>query len=116
MNLITLNKKCRETLVYDNYIYRDAGKSTINDGVTGTLNIGNVKNGVRVFKNTFINIASKGTFLFFHGPADRELEFMTHSIISGVITNTSMQPGSTYYTNYEGFLRRLITIKLKFLE
>lgn len=110
-----LNKKCRETLVYDNYIYRDAGKSTINDGVTGTLNIGNVKNGVRVFKNTFINIASKGTFLFFHGPADRELEFYDNTFHNTpeFITNTSMQPGSTYYTNYEGFFKKAYNNKIE---
>lgn len=110
-----VNKKCRETLVYDNYIYREAGNSAISGGVTGALNIGNVKNGVRVFKNIFINIASTGNFLFIHGPADRELEFYdnTFNNTPEFITNTSMQSGSIYYTNYEDFFKKAYNNKIE---
>ncbi|ROI01893.1 right-handed parallel beta-helix repeat-containing protein [Chryseobacterium sp. G0240] len=101
------NKKCRETLIYDNYLYRDPGKQSIGN-VPGTLNIGESKDGVRIFKNTFINIASTGSFLYIHGPVDRKLEFYDNIFhnTEEFITNTSMNPANIYYTNYEGFFKK----------
>ncbi|WP_299177555.1 hypothetical protein [uncultured Chryseobacterium sp.] len=109
-----LDKKCRETLVYNNYIHRDAGNGSIGD-VGGSIVIGNHKNGVKFFDNTFINLASVDNFLYFHGPADKSIEFYNNTIhnTEEFITNTSMNPANIYYTNYEGFFKKAYNNKIE---
>ena len=102
-----INKKCRETLVYDNYMYRDEGNGSIGD-VIGTIVIGNYKNGVRFFNNAFFNLASKNNFLFIHGSEDRSLEFYDNVIhnTETFIANTGMNVNNIYYTNYEVYFKK----------
>lgn len=110
------NKKCRETLIYDNYIYRDAGTVFIQNGVTGTVNIGKFKDGIRFFKNTFINIASKGAFLYLDTPAERKMEFYDNTFhnTAEFILNTPPQNKSTLeYSNYEGFFKKAYNNKIE---
>ncbi|EJL68550.1 right-handed parallel beta-helix repeat-containing protein [Chryseobacterium populi] len=109
-----LNKKCRETLVYDNYIQRDAGTGSIGD-VTGAVIIGNYKNGVRFFKNTFINLASKANFLYMYGSEDRSVEFYDNVFHNTETfnTNTALNPANIYYTNAEVFLKKAYNNKIE---
>nr|WP_315031209.1 right-handed parallel beta-helix repeat-containing protein [uncultured Chryseobacterium sp.] len=106
------NKKCRETLVYNNYIHRDPGKKPFGQ-VAGSLTIGNYKDGVKVFNNIFVNLASKDNFLFIHGPQDKTLEFydntfqctdefIAHSPLTGLI-----------YTNIERFFKNAYNNKME---
>nr|WP_314493030.1 right-handed parallel beta-helix repeat-containing protein [uncultured Chryseobacterium sp.] len=110
-------KRCRETLIYDNYIHRDAGSSNIGD-VLGIFKIGKHKEGVKVFKNTFINLASKGNFLYMYGEEDRNLEFfdnLFHNTEEFSI-NTNMNPNNIYYTNSDFYLKRAYNNKIEIKE
>ncbi|WP_426477318.1 hypothetical protein ACP3T3_19060 [Chryseobacterium sp. CBSDS_008] len=107
-----INKKCRETLVYNNYVERESGTGPIGQ-VAGSLTIGEYKDGVRVFNNTFINLASKDNFLFIYGPQNRTLECYDNTfhntdtfIINAPISNLT-------YTNIESFLKNAYNNKIE---
>lgn len=109
------NHKCRETLVYDNYISREAGKNPITKDVIGNLTIGNNKHGVKVYQNTFQNLASKGNFLFFFGDLDRQVEFYDNIFrhTDEFISNTNFNPANIYYTNLEPFFKKAYNNKIE---
>lgn len=109
------NNKCRETLVYDNYISRDAGEGPITGDVLGNLTIGNEKHGLKVYKNTFQNLASKGNFLFFFAEQDRQVEFYDNTFrhTDDFILNTNFNPANVYYTNLEPFFKKAYNNKIE---
>lgn len=109
-----LNKICRETRVYNNYIHRNAGNSSIGN-VEGIINIGNYKDGIKFYNNTFINLASVDNFLYFHGSANRSIEFYDNTIhnTEAFIINTNMNPANIYYTNNEGFFKKAYNNKIE---
>ncbi|WP_370900289.1 hypothetical protein [Chryseobacterium gossypii] len=109
-----LNKKCRETLIYDNYIYRDAGTGFIGD-VVGAVIIGQYKNGIRFFSNTFINFASIASFLYIYGSEDRSVEFHDNVFhnTEEFNTNTNLNSNNIYYTNAEAYLKKAYNNKIE---
>ncbi|MCT2407043.1 right-handed parallel beta-helix repeat-containing protein [Chryseobacterium antibioticum] len=108
------NNKCRETLVYDNYISRDAGTTPIANGVKGSVIIGNHKDGVKVYNNTFQNLASKDNFFFIFGDQDRQLEFYDNTFrnTDEFVINAPVDP-SLIYTNIEAFFKKAYNNKIE---
>ncbi|NML70752.1 right-handed parallel beta-helix repeat-containing protein [Chryseobacterium sp. RP-3-3] len=108
------NNKCRETLVYDNYISRDAGTTPIANGVKGSVIIGNHKDGVKVYNNTFQNLASKDNFFFIFGDQDRQLEFYDNTFrnTDEFVINAPINP-SLIYTNIEAFFKKAYNNKIE---
>ncbi|WP_288436775.1 hypothetical protein [uncultured Chryseobacterium sp.] len=106
------NRKCRETLVYDNYIEREAGTGPIGQ-VAGSLTIGEYKDGVKVFNNTFINLASKDNFLFIYGPQDRTLEFYDNIFHSTEAFLTNSPINNLIYTNIESLYKNAYNNKIE---
>jgi hypothetical protein len=108
------NNKCRETLIYDNYISRDAGNTVILNGVSGSVIIGNYKDGVKVYKNTFQNLASKDNFFFLFGDQDRQLEFYDNTFRSTdeFVINAPIDLSLTY-TNIEAFFKKAYNNKIE---
>lgn len=108
------NNKCRETLVYDNYISRDAGTTPIVNGVKGSVIIGNHKDGVKVYNNTFQNLASKDNFFFIFGDQDRQVEFYDNTFrnTDEFVTNAPADP-SLIYTNIEAFFKKAYNNKIE---
>ncbi|CAI8705521.1 hypothetical protein [Chryseobacterium sp. IT-36CA2] len=106
------NRKCRETLVYDNYIEREAGTGPIGQ-VAGSLTIGEYKDGVKVFNNTFINLASKDNFLFIYGPQDRTLEFYDNTFHSTEAFLTNSPINNLIYTNIESLYKNAYNNKIE---
>lgn len=108
------NNKCRETLVYDNYISRDAGTTPIANGVKGSVLIGNHKDGVKVYNNTFQNLASKDNFFFIFGDQDKQLEFYDNTFrnTDEFVINAPVDP-SLIYTNIETFFKKAYNNKIE---
>ncbi|ATN04139.1 hypothetical protein CRN76_01230 [Chryseobacterium indologenes] len=106
------NKKCRETLVYDNYIQREDGKGSIGQ-IAGSLTIGSYKDGLKVYNNTFINLASKDNFLFIHGPQDRTLDFYDNTFHNTPAFIANSPIVGLIYTNIEGFIKNAYNNKVE---